>query len=917
MLALRVRAVLSFSMVVGALAMCAPAYGGAAAVTASPDVFRAAPTGVRDVLANDTGPAGNLRIASNTKPAHGTATCSALGACFYAANSGFTGTDTFKYVVTDGAATGTGTVTVTVGAPSSSGAFAARDDDVATQQNTNKVFNVLANDTATGKTLASNGNPTHGTVSCGGGGTCTYKPAAGYTGSDGFVYTMREGAQGRQATAAAHILVGPAGMGYGLSVGGFAINGSNGAITPGGQGAWSLNAHAFPQGVSGQELSAIGAPAGSASTSGPHGVTPGSVKTAKGWSANVGGDGAINYAAGQGALLGDSYNQTFPRPLPPINQGTGGDGHVPILVGSKVFAIYHHTDPTSISCVDRATGQTCPGYPKSLAFDDGSGDGFGTTDTNGPAVVDGSRFWVHLENADNYAQSASIGLFCWDTATDSTCGLTIVDRKLVGQFGDDPSGSAPVLAGGRMWFAADTGKLYCVDPASGATCGSRSSGLGAFSQGETVFDSQTHGSRVYMSYEGGPVGCYEVAGGNCAGWQTPKSFGSKYNVVNWHDATGATIGVCVVASQDGSCVRDSSPSTTTEIHNFVIRDNHYSVTQEAETGTRTLVGSLSSSGVACYDWAKMAPCTGGDYSTQQGDQGWLHQDRDGNFLPDAYGATFDGSCVVAVGDDQQVFTADPAGSAPCTSLGSGTDRTTIDLRDQRCDGGVGAATWRNVVLSDTDATEMDSIVVTVRDAATGQVLKSGEVIKNKVLDLSGVSAAQHPRITIDATAKSKAGNKAWDDGIPPRIRVNWNSDPQTTCLMTTGENACGTTPATVTVAGALTSGAGGEAHLGLVRRTCGGVKGAEARKCGGKRVFRIHLRFKGKDARKITVTVRGKKQKQLRMKPRPVFRVDLRKYARQRIVVKVRIVTKKGKVLKGTRVYHPCTKKKPGKGFRF
>ena len=114
------------------------------------------------------------------------------------------------------------------------------------------------------------------------------------------------------------------------------------------------------------------------------------------------------------------------------------------------------------------------------------------------------------------------------------------------------------------------------------------------------------------------------------------------------------------------------------------------------------------------------------------------------------------------------------------------------------------------------------------------------------------------------------------------------------------------------------NGSGSEANLSLLRNACaGGVKGQQAKSCGGKRLFNIHLKFKGKNARKITVTVRGKKQKLVRMKPRPVFRIDLRKYARQRIVVRITIVTKKGKTLKGTRVYHPCTKKKPGRGFRF
>jgi hypothetical protein len=53
------------------------------------------------------------------------------------------------------------------------------------------------------------------------------------------------------------------------------------------------------------------------------------------------------------------------------------------------------------------------------------------------------------------------------------------------------------------------------------------------------------------------------------------------------------------------------------------------------------------------------------------------------------------------------------------------------------------------------------------------------------------------------------------------------------------------------------------------------------------------------------------------MKGRPVVRVDLRKLTRGTVKVKITIKTKAGKTLKGTRVYHPCTKKLPDRGFKY
>ena len=90
----------------------------AAAAPPSPqnDALKAAPTGVRDVLANDSDPeAKAMTIASNTQPANGTASCSALGACLYTADEGFTGADAFIYTARDAdGESSVGTVTVTV-----------------------------------------------------------------------------------------------------------------------------------------------------------------------------------------------------------------------------------------------------------------------------------------------------------------------------------------------------------------------------------------------------------------------------------------------------------------------------------------------------------------------------------------------------------------------------------------------------------------------------------------------------------------------------------------------------------------------------------------------------------------------------------------------------------------------------------
>ena len=95
------------------------------------------------------------------------------------------------------------------------------------------------------------------------------------------------------------------------------------------------------------------------------------------------------------------------------------------------------------------------------------------------------------------------------------------------------------------------------------------------------------------------------------------------------------------------------------------------------------------------------------------------------------------------------------------------------------------------------------------------------------------------------------------------------------------------------------------------------VLSATARKCSGARLFKIRIRYKGSKVRKVTVTANGVKQKVQKLRPRPIASIDLRKRAKQTTVVRITITTKSGKKLTGKRVYHPCTKKLPDRGFKY
>ena len=515
----------------------------------------------------------------------------------------------------------------------------------------------------------------------------------------------------------------PEGTGYRLSVSGAPVNPSGGAIPSGGTANWALGVLAIPDGISGQELAAFGAPEGTATLSGPHALDAGTLKTAKGFSGSVGGDGKISYKAGDGALLGNSNTQTFPKPLPPISQGTGGDGHVPILVGTKVFAFYHHSDPTSATCVDRATGDGLPGLPEAARQPRQPRVQQHRQQRPG-ASSRAPRCWSHL--LVQSSRVASIGLFCWDESTDSTCGYTIVDR---GTSQGSANASAPIRSSdGNAWFAADTGKAYCVDPATGATCGSIANPLP-----KDVLElrrGRPRLARVLLARSDGQSTCIDTSTRAVVrGWTAAQTFSGAWNLVNRHSATGEANGICVFLGQNGSCMADDDPSPAgrTAVNNFVHFEPHYSGSLRRRSSVRGRWSARSTRRRRLLRLVVPAgpPRARAATTARTARPGWLTTTSDGGAArPGAYGVTSDGSCGIALGDRGPGVTPPIRRLSPCVSLGSGTERTTIDLRDQRCDRSVGAASWRNVVLSDTDDEEMESVVVTVRDAATGEVLKS-------------------------------------------------------------------------------------------------------------------------------------------------------------------------------------------------
>ncbi|MBX3100443.1 MAG: tandem-95 repeat protein [Salinibacterium sp.] len=151
------------------------------------------------LLANDTG--ADITVTANTAPTNGGVTVSADGSLSYVPDSGFTGTDTFDYTITDANGT-TSSATATIQVQP-----VAADDSYSTPADTPlTISDLTANDTPTTMTVQSVTTPTHGAAVLNGDGTVTYTPTAGYTGPDTFDYTAID-TNGQTATATVTITV--------------------------------------------------------------------------------------------------------------------------------------------------------------------------------------------------------------------------------------------------------------------------------------------------------------------------------------------------------------------------------------------------------------------------------------------------------------------------------------------------------------------------------------------------------------------------------------------------------------------------------------------------------------------------------------------------------------------------------------
>ncbi|MCB0037017.1 MAG: hypothetical protein KDE51_23465, partial [Anaerolineales bacterium] len=543
----------------------------------------------------------------------------------------------------------------------------------------------------------------------------------------------------------------------------------------------------------------------------------GSSKAPPGWDVSYSTDNGSTYAATEPAigvtdilfsnqLISPEAGGTLtelPEPLQAVNQGTGGDGFVPILAGDRIYAIFHHQN-FKLSCIDRTTNTVCPGYPKLVTQQvDATTYSFIADQSPGGGV-----FINDLVYMMGYRSDGAFGLLCWDSSTDDLCdtaGYTVMATGY-GHGTGWPRAWGPQAIGNEIYLISDNHQIHCFDTSTNTLCSGypkNSALVGSVAAGNAggLIDMETDAAtgRIYGAYRG-YIHCFDTnTDAPCANWSEPVyTNNSQHNGLFFRKATnGVRNGICVRPWQNsgGSTVTcynldGTTPSTLPTTFNCGGGTTGYcgywQIHTDTEVGSKLILSSWIGNGSAfCWDWVTNAPCQGAGYVN-----GVINHVSNTGQTTLEYGAVSDGTCVYSLGDRGLLHTFDPVtGTAPCSAVDS---ITTPSLRvtpaEFTCDGSVPNFTWNKLEVTDANMTSgvhFTSFQVTILDDSNNVVLGPVEMIGgNGTLDLSGISnSTTSIRAQINPTPVN--GNPAWQNNNTPKVSITYIGDPIQMCFQTT------------------------------------------------------------------------------------------------------------------------------------
>ena len=574
---------------------------------------------------------------------------------------------------------------------------------------------------------------------------------------------------------------------------------------------------------------------------------------------------------------------------------------------TEVFNVFHHSGSLNVACHKQSDASPC--YPARTITDGGTG--FSTSNQSGTYLDQASgKLYVYAVRNDNTA-----GVVCVDTTVAATnpnpfCGFTALTA--VGDATNQGAG-LPMKVGSKLYAvnwvsgvpSGDQDKLMCFDLDTAAACagqpyaldlGPGSVALGSFGFGPAT---AAVGNQILVPVTTtgtARIACYDAGtGAECAGaWpiEPPAgSVGGDGSPFPLLAANGAINGFCLATPTTPCFALDGTSTASPAGLAAAMGGTSSPYNNQAVTiGARAYIAHGDDNTIRCYNFAAAAEC-----------ENFPHPTPNASYIYTVNRDPQRPTCiwVNADGGSNQIQNFDAFTGGPC---GQGATRVLSEqlvASDKQCE----PATYRKFEVLKPERSGYADGTLGFADNNGGATGIADRALDGAgAVDLTGIGleAIDRPQFLVSL-------NGTGSDPSEVQVRLTWEGIYDPACL---GEGITAPPPAEP-VYSIPTPGPGS-----TTTPPAGGVQGETAtnpKRCKGRRKFRIVLRKRhGVVYKSAKFKLNGKKIKARRFGKRKRIGavIDLRKTRKKKIVLRIRAVTSAGKVLKGKRVYHPCTKKR-------
>lgn len=534
----------------------------------------------------------------------------------------------------------------------------------------------------------------------------------------------------------------------------------------------------------------------------------------------------VTAVRGTNPAAGPDATQLTGALTPPVQAATtatGGDGFSPILYRTpggvlQAWNIYHHLGATSpkVVCTELATGARCPGgpWPKVLNTAPGPLGTLGAGDITTTMVEQYVRDPAAPAKVYYPAvTAASVGVACLDMAAAANCGYWPLAAT-----GGSPAVNGLtgfVETGGNLYGLVTSGTVVCWTIATQSACGGQPYApiAPAIPSNPYVYGAlDVVAGKVFASSsdpntgQQPSLGCFDPATATaCAGWAswrpTAPAGNFTFSAYTAFDTAGTPVGVCSSTTGGTTCFALDGSALPAPPGPAALPAGAYVFNPEVVTDpgghvrTYLPVWNAGIAGAAvCHDWTTGAPCAGLPARV-------THPAVNGGATRD-YGYAYDppSGCLIGLGDAGVLFSMDPAtGATPCVRSGG---QVTLRPGDFYCDGGSHVQGYTSARLTGVDLANVDLAAsrVTVVDQDNAVVPTPGFAPDGSV-DLTGVSVAAHPSITVTTTLVLHSAA-----GFSGSLVVDFAGDAPQLCFRTTISADCLVTSVANTATGTDSTG---------------------------------------------------------------------------------------------------------------